>query len=116
MSAVPVPDPAARITSAEIVLEGDIPSPADPPSGCRFHTRCWLATKLVAAGETAADGVPVRCRTESPALNDTGLTDPGLSDPGLSDPGLADPGTVGHVAACHYTRRTALTRAGSVEP
>ena len=93
MSAVPVPDPAARLASAEIVLEGDIPSPADPPSGCRFHTRCWLATQLVAAGEPAADGVPLRCSTESPALTDTT--------------------TVGHLAACHFAPRTALTAAGS---
>ena len=71
MSAVPVPDPAARLASAEIVLEGDIPSPADPPSGCRFHTRCWLAARLVGEGEPAADGVPLRCATESPALTDT---------------------------------------------
>ena len=71
MSAVPVPDPAARLASPEIVLEGDLPSPADPPSGCRFHTRCWLAKRLVAAGEPAADGVPLRCATESPRCSPT---------------------------------------------
>ena len=64
MSAVPVPDPAARLASAEIVLEGDIPSPADPPSGCRFHTRCWLAASWLAeTDEPTADGVPLRCAT-----------------------------------------------------
>ncbi|MFB6673497.1 ABC transporter ATP-binding protein [Streptomyces sp. NPDC056390] len=55
MSAVPVPDPKRRGAKSErILLKGDVPSPISPPSGCRFHTRCWKATEI--------------CRTAEPPL------------------------------------------------
>ncbi|MDN3262072.1 dipeptide ABC transporter ATP-binding protein [Streptomyces sp. CSDS2] len=55
MSAVPVPDPKRRGQKNErILLRGDVPSPIAPPSGCRFHTRCWKATEI--------------CRTTEPQL------------------------------------------------
>jgi oligopeptide transport system ATP-binding protein len=67
-----IPNPSPRIKKKRLVLKGDIPSPAAPPSGCRFHTRCWLRERL---------GNPERCSTEEPAFRDLGLR---------------------HQVACHY--------------
>ena len=70
LSAVPNPDP--RIRKKRLVLAGDVPSPANPPSGCRFHTRCWLRERL---------GNPENCVTTEPEFRDIGA---------------------GHLVACHW--------------
>ncbi|MGW0950220.1 ABC transporter ATP-binding protein [Streptomyces sp. NPDC002623] len=52
MSAVPIPDPRRKHAKSErILLKGDVPSPISPPSGCRFHTRCWKATQICTTKE-----------------------------------------------------------------
>lgn len=56
MASVPISDPSLRSGRRRTILEGDIPSPTNPPAGCRFHTRCPYATE--------------RCRTEEPLLKE----------------------------------------------
>ena len=63
ISAAPVPDPSWD-RSNRILLEGDLPSPANPPSGCRFHTRCPM--------------VEEKCKSEEPDLRD--ISDAHLSN------------------------------------
>jgi oligopeptide transport system ATP-binding protein len=55
LSAVPIPDP--KLKRARIRLQGDVPNPLNPPSGCHFHTRCPIADAGI-------------CRTESPTLRE----------------------------------------------
>jgi len=65
LSAVPVPDPEGRENRDRILLEGDVPSPSNPPSGCRFRTRCWKAQEVCAGEapvlEDRGQGHPVAC-------------------------------------------------------
>jgi peptide/nickel transport system ATP-binding protein/oligopeptide transport system ATP-binding protein len=62
LSAVPVPDPDLERRRERIILTGDVPSAAAPPSGCRFRTRCWKAQEI--------------CSVEEPALTDRGQGHP----------------------------------------
>ncbi|MEU9208284.1 dipeptide ABC transporter ATP-binding protein [Streptomyces sp. NPDC048415] len=71
LSAVPVPDPEARERRERIILSGDVPSPANIPSGCRFRTRCWKARERCAL-EVPLLAVPAEFRlTEGPAAHDS---------------------------------------------
>ena len=92
LSAVPVPDARLERRRRRIVLQGDIPSPANPPKGCRFHTRCWLRERL---------GNPENCASTEPTLAhapDTGTA--------------AD-----HTVACHYPKELAeVIKPGTLLP
>jgi peptide/nickel transport system ATP-binding protein len=80
LSAIPIPDPVKERSRRRILLEGDLPSPTDPPSGCRFRSRC---TRFAQIGEDARR----RCVDEEPQLED-----------------VADD----QRAACHYAERVGV--------
>jgi len=82
LSAVPVPDPVAERKRRRVILQGDVPSPVNPPPGCRFHTRCWLYERL---------GKPENCRTIEPPLQVM---------------------TTDHRAACHWAGEALKTDVG----
>jgi oligopeptide/dipeptide ABC transporter ATP-binding protein len=84
LSAVPVPDPVAERRRRRVILKGDVPSPVNPPPGCRFHTRCWLYEQL---------GRPEDCRTVEPPLQPVA-------------------GVGEHRAACHHADEALKTDVG----
>jgi oligopeptide transport system ATP-binding protein len=84
LSAVPVPDPVAERMRKRVILKGDVPSPVNPPPGCRFHTRCWLYERL---------GQPEDCRTIDPELKTVATT-------------------TDHQAACHHADEALKTDVG----
>jgi peptide/nickel transport system ATP-binding protein len=89
LSAIPLPDPIKERRRKRIILEGDLPSPADPPSGCRFRTRCPLFASL-------DDGRRQLCVDRHPPLLGSGMA-PAAAE--ADNAGGAD-----HVTACHYAR------------
>ena len=72
VSALPTADAQGNVTGKRIVLSGDLPSPADPPSGCRFRTRCWMAQQKCTDEEPElierGTGRPTKCHFVTPAV------------------------------------------------
>lgn len=74
LSAIPVPDPEIEAARMPILLEGEIPSPVSPPSGCRFRTRCWKAQAVCAEQDPPLNRLPggtwVACHFPEPGPGD----------------------------------------------
>jgi oligopeptide/dipeptide ABC transporter ATP-binding protein len=100
LSAIPVPNPADQRSRTRVVLTGDIPSPIDPPKGCRFHTRCPYAMDVCATvdppASTTLDGVTVFCHLHPPRA--TPSTDAGHPPESVSDAGSAPARSTGGAA------------------
>jgi peptide/nickel transport system ATP-binding protein len=95
MSAVPVPDPQRRSSAMRerVLLSGDVPSPINPPSGCRFRTRCWKAQEVCATEEP-----PLIARAGDPAEHLTACHFPVADDEkvaGRTQPVMAPTPTAG---------------------
>jgi peptide/nickel transport system ATP-binding protein len=84
LSAIPVPDPEVERHRERVLLQGDLPGPADPPSGCRFRTRCPLFRTLDADRQA-------RCIGEEPPRHRAQPAEAGVQDPD-------------HEVACHWAR------------
>jgi peptide/nickel transport system ATP-binding protein len=85
LSAVPLPDPKRERERERIILTGDVPSPVDPPSGCRFRTRCWHKQQIEAAGVDTSV-----CEEEEPLLE------------------IRPSGGVDHPVACHFAEQRSI--------
>ncbi|MCW2535771.1 MAG: oppF [Modestobacter sp.] len=81
LSAIPLPDPRRERARQRIIITGDVPSPANPPSGCRFRTRCQKFANVL------TDGQRELCMTVDPPLEERGT---------------------GHLNACHYAEATSV--------
>ena len=85
MSAVPVPDTKRRPDRDRIRLQGDVPSPINPPPACRFHTRCWKAQDICSTAEPPlleiAPGHQVACHFPENAPDDPGVAAAGATGP-----------------------------------